>query len=265
MKRGQRNLIFVVSSFAFCAAANSISADSPSNPYQGIVDRNVFGLKPPPPLPKPEDNKPPPAKITLTGITTILGNKRALMKVQVPAKPGEPAKEQSYILTEGQRDGEIEVLEINELEGSVKVNESGLVTLLTFDKDGAKLPSTPPPAVPVAGAPPAGMAPANAYAPATGSSPVTSFGGAANTGLKAIPTRTLRLPTAGGVGAPNSGVGQPQVTPQLSPEEQMIMIEVERERTKAAVANGLLPPLPPTSLTPGANPAGKMPGPPTPH
>ncbi len=157
------------------------------------------------------------------------------------------------------------MLEINEQEGSVKVNESGLVTLLTFDKDGAKLPSTPPPAVPVAGAPPAGMAPANAYAPATGSSPVTSFGGAANTGLKAIPTRTLRLPTAGGVGAPNSGVGQPQVTPQLSPEEQMVMIEVERERTKAAVANGLLPPLPPTSLTPGANPAGKMPGPPTPH
>ncbi len=263
MKRGQRKLIFVLSSLAFCAGADAISADTPSNPYQGIVDRNVFGLKPPPPLPKPEDNKPPPAKITLTGITTILGNKRALMKVQVPAKPGEPAKEQSYILTEGQRDGEIEVLEINEQEGSVKVNESGLVTLLTFDKDGAKLPSTPPPAVSPAGAPPAAMAPANANAPFTGSSPVTSIGGAPNTGLKAIPTRTLRLPTAGGVGSPNSGAVQPQVTPQLSPEEQMIMIEVERERTKGSVANGLLPPLPPTPLTPkgsaGTTPQGPSP------
>ncbi len=265
MTRGKRNLVCFLSSFAFCAAVNAISADTPLNPYQGIVDRNVFGLKPPPPLPKPEDNKPPPPKITLTGITTILGNKRALMKVQVPAKPGEPAKEQSYILTEGQRDGEIEVLEINELEGSVKVNESGLVTLLTFDKDGAKLPSTPPPAVPLAGVPPAALAPANAYAPTTGSSPVTSFGGAANTGLKPIPTRTLRLPTAGGA-AP----GLDTVTPQtqaakqaapMSREEQIILMEVEREANKNNLS---YPPLPPTPLTPGGAAAVRIPGSPTP-
>src|SRR6516162_8606332 len=96
-------------------------------PYQAIVDRNVFSLKPPPPPPvnNPDANKPPPPPITLTGITTILGSKRAFMSVNMPAKPPEPAKVQSFMLSEGQRDGDIEVLEIDEKAGMVKVNEFG--------------------------------------------------------------------------------------------------------------------------------------------
>src|SRR5205823_4883306 len=59
-------------------------------------------------------------RITLTGITTILGNKRALMTVQLPGKPT-----QSFALAEGERSGGIEVLEINEKIGSVRINRLG--------------------------------------------------------------------------------------------------------------------------------------------
>ena len=107
-------------------------------------------------------------KITLTGITTILGNKRALMKVAPSvAKPGQASKEESLILTEGQREGEVEVLQIDERAESVKVNNSGTVMTLTFEKDGAKLPATPAPrAVPPVPSPlPGGLVP-NPYLPA---------------------------------------------------------------------------------------------------
>src|SRR5215472_11388177 len=100
-------------SFLLLVAPAQAITDSP---YQAIVDRNVFALKPPPPPPtnNPDANKPPPPAITLTGITTILGSKRAFMSVNMPAKPPEPAKVQSFMLSEGQRDGDIEVLEIDE-------------------------------------------------------------------------------------------------------------------------------------------------------
>jgi len=104
MKHGERMLICSLAGLALCITGNAVGGDSPGNPYQGIIDRNVFGLKPPPPPPDPESTKPPPPKVFLTGITTILGNRRALLKMTPPAKPGEPAKEQSFTLGEGQRE-----------------------------------------------------------------------------------------------------------------------------------------------------------------
>ena len=54
-------------------------------------------------------------------------------------------------MTEGQREGEVEVLEINETEGTVKVNEYGSVTVLNLEKP----PNSPAPGpVAAAGAPP---------------------------------------------------------------------------------------------------------------
>src|SRR5262249_42736719 len=140
-----------------------------------------------------EANKPQVLKITLTGITTIVG-KRVLMKTAPPqGKPGEaPKTEQSYILSEGQREGDIEVIEINEKLGSVKVNNAGTVQTLTFEKDGAKLPATPAPAPP--GVPPL----PNGAAPIPGL-PVARPGvlPAANPSSFQLPTRIPRLPTPG--------------------------------------------------------------------
>jgi hypothetical protein len=181
MIRG-RTIVLVLSSFALAAGTPPLSADVADNPYQGIVDRNLFNLKPPP---RPEDSLPPPEpppKITLTGFTTILGDKRVLFKVQVPAKPPQPAKEESYILTEGQRDGDIEVLEINEKTGVAKFNNHGMIQTLDMANDGAK-PSNPP-------APTAGP-PAKPYSPFAARNPNMPESGAA---MRTIPPRTLRIP-----------------------------------------------------------------------
>src|SRR5262245_43800763 len=96
------------------------------NPYAKIPERNIFGLKEPPPAPV-SNNEPAPAlpKLYLTGITTILGNKRAFLTVQYPTKPGQPAKEEPLTLSEGQRDGAIEVLTVDEVGKKVRVNNSG--------------------------------------------------------------------------------------------------------------------------------------------
>jgi hypothetical protein len=127
-------------------------------PGQAIPERNAFGLKPAP-IPTIVDPPPTPLpKLILTGITTILGNKLALMKAVPPGNPpGRAVTEESLILAEGQREGNVEVLNIDENAGSVRVNNSGSIMTLTFEKDGAKLPNTPPPPATPAGLPlPAG-------------------------------------------------------------------------------------------------------------
>src|SRR5579859_4213045 len=155
MKRSGMLAVGLLASWVGMAVVGAVTPEPAATPYEGIIDRNAFGLKPPPPPPDPEATKPPPLKITLTGITTILGNKRALMETPPPTgKPGEqPKSKQSYILTIGQREGDIEVLDIDEKAGSVKVNNAGQIVTLTFEKDGAKLPATVAPAAGVPGVP----------------------------------------------------------------------------------------------------------------
>ena len=251
---GNNILVRILGALLVCVAAKATVPDSSRNPYQGIVERNVFGLKPAPPDSKPLPPPPPALKIVLSGITTILPRPLALLKVQMPARPSEPAREESYILTEGQRDGEIEVIEINAEAGSVKVRNSGIVSVLTLDKDGAKPAATPPPASPLAVVPtnPIGYsAPALTPSPALSSAP-----GAPSTGLKAIPIRNVRMPvpTAGpadsaAAPAQPQPVVQPQSAAQLSPEEeQAIMAELERERARQQTNNGQLPPQAPVPL-----------------
>lgn len=238
-------LICLAGGLSVCVAARAVTAESQSNPYQSIVDRNVFALKPPPPPPDPEATKPPPVKITLTGITTIFGDKRALMKSPAPpGKPGEPAKpELSYILTVGQREGDIEVLDIDEVGGNVKLRNGGIEVTLNIDKDGPKLA---PSAAQVPGMP--GGIPSLPGAGRT----ITPPG---NPGFM-MPTRTLRLPPAGAaanngaMSAAGTGVvpginqgytaaaqnlpgGQQRSWPpeaNVSAEEQKILIEAQRQQ-----------------------------------
>ena len=111
--------------------------ETSENPYLGIAARNVFGLVPA----KRQATDPPPsplARVKAVGITTMLGDRRALLKVYLPAVPPEPAKEVSCMLTVGQREGPIEVLEIAERAGSVTVNNAGTVTVLRLEQDGLR-------------------------------------------------------------------------------------------------------------------------------
>jgi hypothetical protein len=205
--RSGRTQTLVLATFVLSMGTKGLVAEVAANPYQGIVERNVFALKPPP---RPEDALPPPQpppKITLTGITTILGNKRALLKQQVPAKPPAPAREESYILTEGQREGDVEVLAIDEEAGTVKVNNHGTVQELSFDKDGVKLSNnaSAPAAVPAIG-PGGGLA----LPPLRGNPNAAAMKKTPGAPPPAGPlTRTLRLPQMPGSPATPAPPGQP--------------------------------------------------------
>jgi hypothetical protein len=154
----------------------------------------------------------------------------------------------------GEREGEIEVLDIDEKGGVVKVNDYGVVTNVPF----AKLPSTPSAPANMAGIP--SPNPAN---PALNP-------GVAQRSIPGLPTRTLRLgnnQAAGNNqnGLPNSsgyqtagqtaGLGTaiqahnpsiPFSETHLTPEEDAILTETDRELHRN---NPNYPPLPPTPLT----------------
>jgi hypothetical protein len=245
MRQSLTKLCCTVTALGVCAGAKAIVPGSgPSaDQYKGIPQRNAFGLK----APEVVHNEPPPPqlpRLILTGITTILGNKRALMKEQEPGlRPGQQAQELSLILTEGQREGNVEVLLIDELAGSVRVNNSGTIMTLTFEKDGAKLPPTQPtPGIAQAGN---GILapldnPINPYTP-----------GAATNGMRAFPGRIPRwkapssgsaaagsmppLPSAPTVPSPTGrsfGQAQNPITPQLpediTPEEKAALLALEQ-------------------------------------
>lgn len=269
MKHGQRMVICTLACAALWVSSTAASGDVPSEPYRGIVEHNVFGLHPI--LPPPEINTPPPPtpRVFLTGITTVLGHKCALLKTTPPAKPGEAAKEQAFTLAEGQREGEIEVLEINELARTVKVNNYGAITTLDFDKDGVKVAAMPPG--------PGGMLPGPARSsvvPPRGANPMprsmrlpapmgdsTSTGGAMPESPSAIPIYGSSAPAlaAGGASVPVTGsaAAQMQAQPQaaasaassLTAEQQFLMVEAERMRLQQKGLEKRFSPVPPTPLT----------------
>lgn len=250
--RGGTILLCAVGAWVLCPAVNGASRDATASPYQGIVERNVFGLKPPPPPPDPEANKPPPPRIFLQGITTFGGVKRALLKAQLPPKPGDkPTGEQSFILAEGQRDGDIEVLEIRTDTGisTVKVNDFGTITNLTFEKDGIK---GAPGAAPTPGIPPqprtvmavpGAMGGAGGVPPPLGTRPLR--GGAVSPQATGVGGSTPGL-SGYGAGA-NAAVAQ--AAPDQSAEANMIMLEANRLRHQQDIQAGRYPPLPRSALT----------------
>ncbi len=262
---------------AVCATNQAWAVDdSAGTPYQGIVERNVFALKPPTPPPPPEEHRPPPPKIYLTGITTILGKKLALLKFQAPAKPGVKVEEEGYTLSVGQRVEDVEVLDIDEKAGIVKVNDYGTITNLSFENNGVKAAAAPPPAPAAPGAPP----PNPAFTPAQpGTVPhgpnrtvptyrpmrSTSNTGGANYG--AAPASYGGSPGYGGVGTPNGTVTMPGLGQAASPitatknwppettdpDAQTAMDILYQQKNAPAIANGTMPDIPGLPTTTGQN------------
>ena len=145
MKRCKSGLVWLATASMLVSGAGNSRADTKANPYEAIVERNPFGLKPPPPPAPPEDPSTkappaPPATVEVTGITSILSSKRALLEI-IPG-PGKPMIKP--ILSEGERVDSVEVVSINVEKNEVVVKNGGVITNLTFKV--AK--STPGPAVP---------------------------------------------------------------------------------------------------------------------
>jgi len=209
-----KTLALALGALTVSSGALALVSDSSSSPYRGIVERNVFNIHdaPPPPKVDPASLLPPPPNIRLQGITDILGRKQVLFKVQLPPKAGAPAKEESFILTVGERQGEIEVLAIDPKAGTVVVRNYGVVTNLSLELNSDKL-MTAPPTAPGVPPPPASMAAPGAMAPPPS--------------LPTLPPgkfpRTLRLPGSNGAqnqANPNAGYGYNSGVTYQQPVEQ---------------------------------------------
>ena len=111
-------------------------------PYREIASRNSFGLKArQEEKPKPTPVVSPHQNIRLAGITTILGRKVAFLVI-TSTEPGRLPE--CLVFAEGQRQREIEVIEIDEKGGVVKVLNCGQEQTLEFTESGdARIPHGP--------------------------------------------------------------------------------------------------------------------------
>ncbi len=237
--------------------------------YRTIIDRNPFGLKPPPP---PQTNAPPataPPKndIKLTGFT-VFGQKKAYFMATTAGK------QEFYTLAAGEGKDGLEVVEIDDTAKSVRVRNGGVETVMTFATHGNAVPNTAPPATP--GQPGANPTVTTAFnmpaAPGMPPNPANTVAG----GRTAIPSRTLRTQTGmaadGGMVRTYGGLpgmttmatpGQPvsnmpvitaPAPPNpnnLSGEQQIIMLELQKIATQKANPRIVLPPTPGLPGLPG--------------
>ena len=165
MKRFGKMAVGLAGGLAFAAGlradVSSLANNLPSdNPYALVSGRNIFGLNPPPPPPDPtvQAEKELP-KITPEGLMDYFGHTRVLYKVSGgPSKPGQPAKDQFYNLSEGQGQDDIEVVRINEKAGLVTFKNHGFEQELPLASPTASGSHGPGPGPAPAGMPASGMA-----------------------------------------------------------------------------------------------------------
>jgi hypothetical protein len=138
MKLSTCSMFSLAAAAIACASANAAGLPQRENPYRRIALRNVFGLRAQPAAQPVAPPTPPLPKMTLTGITTIFGMKRAFLEITPLAKPGVPAVPKSCMLKEGDHEGEVQIKEIDPKSEVVKVSCSGTMVTLTFDKNGRK-------------------------------------------------------------------------------------------------------------------------------
>ncbi|HMJ90065.1 MAG TPA: hypothetical protein VK530_09625 [Candidatus Acidoferrum sp.] len=249
-------------------------AEVKENPYQIIIDRNPFQLKTPPVVQPPSTeptNAPPPIEIRLTGISDLLGEPKAFLQFQ-----NQQTKKFEFppALQVGEKQGDIEVLAIDTIAGTVRIRNGDAETTLDFEKNGVK-PAT---AVAAAGSPvppPPGMMPLRVPPPpapggsfnnpgagnvsVSGGAPTTPTAGGPSFGAN-IPARPMRsegnvLIGGGGLAANPNPMPQPQVHAGQSAEDVMRDIEARRglmlqKEQAGQVPRGSAAILPPTKYTP---------------
>ena len=228
---------------AWLAPGLSRAATPAANPYEPIVTRNVFNLVPIPAAPPPGSNVPdkPLPKIVPNGIMTIFGKLQVLFKV---SQPGQPAgKEQAYMMSEGERQDEIEVQKIDEPAATITFNNNGTVQTLALVEGkatGGAAPAAGPGGVPRLPAVPGAV-------PAHG--PIASHGGFGRS-TRPMGANPSAAPEAspGLGGTASAGVNTQAKEPAMTPEEQVIMIEANRMVAKEK-NDGTAPLFPITPMT----------------
>jgi hypothetical protein len=126
--RDRRITICGISScFVLCCSLFAGGAETTNNPYASIAARNIFGISPPSPRqPVSDESEDPAEKITPNGIMSVLGKWQVLAKVST-VRPGQPPEEKSYILSEGEKQDGIVVLDVDGKRGIIKFNNHGII------------------------------------------------------------------------------------------------------------------------------------------
>ena len=226
MKRLGKIVVCLASGLVLNAGTRADDGVLPNNPYAPIVVRNIFGLNPVPTNDVNATPAEPPPKITPNGIMSIFGKWQVLFKVAGTPKPGQPAKDESYILSEGQRQDEIEVIQIDEKANLVTFNNHGTVQELPLVKANAAAGGTPTTAQ-------GRMVPTqNFIAPSGDNSGRGRLGGgpaAARIRSRGDGSTLTTVPTRGGYGGQSGQSGQSGQPSQntMTAEEQMIMVAAQ--------------------------------------
>lgn len=236
-----RILAGVACVFSLTAPARAVTTNSSPEirDYRVIVERNPFGLKPPP-APVTNAPAPPPPKdeVLLTGITSFGG-----LRAYFETKPPQGKNPERYSLGLDEKKNGLEILGIDPMNKNVRVRQGGVEAVMTFAANGVKAPSAPATAPPGGHTAVAGNAPAAPGANATPFPPPLASVLPANTPnpnnrLRNVPSRNMRTPPplAGG-SVPN----QPAAAPNPYAAEQDILL---MELQKAANPNVVYPPTP---------------------
>lgn len=107
----------------------------PETPYDVIVARNAFGLRPPPPAQSAASAAPsawtPPPDLKITGLITVAPVKKVTLYA---VEHGKPPK--SYVLGEGEQQDDIKVVTIDGRSQNVRVKNQGVYVILDFKTHG---------------------------------------------------------------------------------------------------------------------------------
>jgi hypothetical protein len=260
------------------AAAGWAEVSSVGNPaYRVIVVRNPFGLKPAP-TNSPADlakATPPavPVNVKLSGIINDSSGRRVWLLIPPPTAKGPVTTPPTnaplhFALREGDVQADIQVLEINPRQNTVKILNAGVPVTLDFTNhaSAAVAATAAPPggtpgyprATPGAGPNPAGLpvppktAAVNAAQPfvqpasfaAGGGNPLANVGAVADASagaLRTIPSRPTRVITPEPQTLPQDYPSAPQVDPAVQ------AALAEQQQREAQARGVFLPPLPPIS------------------
>jgi len=141
-RRAGKAVVALIAIFRI-AGAQAGDGDVRKAGYEKIAQRNVFGLVSSPVAEvSTTAQTATPAQVKLTGITTVLGERRAFFIVH-GAPDGGKAKDESYMLTVGQRQNGYELLDLDEKAGIARLRADG--RLLVLNLASPKLPNAAAP------------------------------------------------------------------------------------------------------------------------
>ncbi len=250
--------------------------DLPDAAYRAISTRNPFQLVEPPIISAPvvPVRQPVLAKITVQGFTYTLGRWWVLCRIQLPPRPGEPpSPEIPSVMKQGERYGDVELVQINGSARTATFRNCGVEQSLTVQTDALKpaaggmalapAPNTGFPASSAIAAPTPTVSPV--AIPGTPIAQFTRLPGTAVPDARFLPqptsaqeNSTPMVPSSNFAFPPGptpfTPVNQPVAQPTMTPEQQVVLIELNRKLTENEVLRGELPPLPPTDLTPPGAP-----------